>query len=57
VPVDAFWAISLYNAEGYYVHFGGCGDDRPNRLPIMDGWKPRPAARTAVTTNSRAFPD
>ena len=20
------------------VHFGGCGDDRPNCLPIMDGW-------------------
>ena len=21
------------------VHFGGCADDRPNCLPIMDGWK------------------
>lgn len=20
------------------VHLGGCGDDRPNCLPIMDGW-------------------
>jgi hypothetical protein len=20
------------------VHFGGCGDERPNCLPIMDGW-------------------
>ena len=20
------------------VHFGGCDDDRPNCLPIMDGW-------------------
>ena len=31
------------------VHFGGCGDGRPNCLPIMDGWnyvvrlyRPRP---------------
>jgi hypothetical protein len=73
VPVDAFWSISLYNAEGFFepnernansvnnitaarnddesitVHFGGCGDDRPNCLPIMEGWnyivrlyRPRP---------------
>ncbi len=21
------------------VHLGGCGDDRPNCLPLMDGWK------------------
>lgn len=31
------------------IHFGGCGDNRPNCLPIMDGWnymvrlyRPRP---------------
>ena len=62
VPVDGFWSISVYNADGFFeandrhaysvnnitatpnddgsvtVHFGGCGDDRPNCLPIMDGW-------------------
>jgi hypothetical protein len=73
VPVDAFWSISLYNAEGFFqandrnaysinnltatpngdgsvtINFGGCSDDRPNCLPIMDGWnyvvrlyRPRP---------------
>jgi|SoimicmetaTmtLPB_FD_contig_61_764236_length_1602_multi_2_in_0_out_0_1 hypothetical protein len=62
VPVDGFWSISVYNAEGFFVahdhdavsindvtavrdadgsvtvRFGGPPDDRPNRLPIMDGW-------------------
>lgn len=73
VPVDGFWSISLYNADGFFqandrgaysvnnitatpnddgsvtVQFGGCGDRRPNCLPIMDGWnyvirlyRPRP---------------
>jgi len=73
VPVDGFWSISVYNADGFFepndrdaysvnnitakpnadgsitVHFGGCGDDRPNCLPITDGWnyiirlyRPRP---------------
>jgi hypothetical protein len=72
VPVDGFWSISVYNADGYFepndrnaysvndltakanedgsvtVHFGG-GDDRPNAIPIMEGWnytvrlyRPRP---------------
>jgi hypothetical protein len=83
VPVDAFWSISLYNADGFFeandrgaysvnsvtamrnadgtvtVHFGGCGDDRPNCLPIMDGWnyivrlyRPRPE----VLDGSWSFP-
>ena len=73
VPVDGFWSISVYNADGYFepndrnaysinnitatpdqdgsvtVHFGGCNDDRPNCIPIMNGWnytvrlyRPRP---------------
>ena len=73
VPVDGFWSISVYNADGYFepndrdahsvnnitaarnadcsvtVHFGGCADDRPNCLPLTDGWnytvrlyRPRP---------------
>jgi hypothetical protein len=83
VPVDAFWSISLYNADGYFepnernansinnitaaraddnsitVHFGGCDDNRPNCLPIMDGWnytvrlyRPRPE----ILNGSWTFP-
>jgi hypothetical protein len=83
VPVDGFWSISVYNADGYFeandrdaysvndltatpnddgsvtVHFGGCDDDRPNCLPIMDGWnytvrlyRPRPE----VLDGSWTFP-
>lgn len=83
VPVDAFWSISLYNAEGFFeenergaysvnsvtgtknadgsmtVHLGGCGDDRANCLPVMNGWnytvrlyRPRPA----VTGGGWVFP-
>jgi hypothetical protein len=83
VPVDGFWSISVYNAEGFFeandrqaysvnnitatanddgsvtVHFGGCGDDRPNCLPIMGGWnytvrlyRPRPE----VLDGSWTFP-
>ena len=83
VPVDGFWSISVYNADGFFepndrhaysvnnltatpnddgsvtVHFGGCGDDRPNCLPIMEGWnytvrlyRPRPE----VLDGSWTFP-
>jgi hypothetical protein len=73
VPVNAFWSISLYDPDGFFVpsslgavsvnsvtatpdadgsvtvHFGGCGDGRPNCLALMEGWnvivrlyRPRP---------------
>ena len=30
---------AIRDADGSVtVHFGGCGDGRPNCLPIMDGW-------------------
>jgi hypothetical protein len=82
VPVDGFWSVSIYNADGFFepndrdaysvnnltarpnddgsvtVHFGG-NDDRPNLLPIMDGWnytvrlyRPRPQ----VLDGSWTFP-
>jgi hypothetical protein len=84
VPVDGFWSISVYNADGFFepnerdaysvnnitatpndagsvtVHFGGCSDERPNCLPIMDGWnytvrlyRPRPE----VLDGSWTFPE
>ena len=80
VPVDAFWSITLYNADGFMqqnaqdaysvnsvsgvknddgsitVHLGG-EDDRPNNLPIMDGWnylirlyQPRPEVLNGTWT-------
>jgi hypothetical protein len=48
------------NADGSItVHFGGCGDDRPNCLPITDGWNYivrlyRP--RAEILDGSWAFP-
>jgi hypothetical protein len=82
VPVDGFWSISVYNADGYFepnernaysvnnltaqraadgsviVHFGG-DDERPNLLPIVDGWNYtvrlyRP--RREILDGSWAFP-
>lgn len=84
VPVDAFWSISVYGADGFFVpndrnaynvnsvmaarnsdgsitvHFGGCEDDRPNCLPISEGWDYlirlyRP--RQAVLEGTWTFPD
>jgi hypothetical protein len=83
VPVDGFWSVSVYNADGFFerngrdaysinnitatpnddgsitTHFGGCGDSRPNCLPITDGWnyivrlyRPRPE----VLDGSWTFP-
>ena len=83
VPVDGFWSISVYNADGFFeanerdaysvnnitatpnddgsvtVRFGGCRDDRPNCVPIIDGWnytvrlyRPRPE----VLDGSWSFP-
>ena len=83
VPVDGFWSISVYNADGFFerndrdaysvnnitatpnpdgtitVSFGGCADDRPNCLPIVDGWnyavrlyRPRPE----IVDGSWTFP-
>ena len=87
VPVDGFWSISVYNAEGFFVandrdavsinnvtavsdadgsvtvHFGGCSDDRPNCLPIMEGWnylvrlyRPRPEVLDGTWTFPGATP-
>jgi hypothetical protein len=62
VPVDAFWSVSVYNADGFFeanergvyninsvtaqrnpegtisINFGAGDADRPNYIPIMDGW-------------------
>ena len=78
VPVDGFWSISVYNADGFFepndrnaysvnnitatpdadgsvtVHFGGCADDRPNCLPIMEAGTTRCACTDRDRTCSTA---
>lgn len=46
-----------------HVHFGGCADDRPNCLPIMEGWnyavrlyRPRPEVLSGEWTFPEAKP-
>jgi Protein of unknown function (DUF1214) len=81
VPVDGFWSISVYNAEGFFeandrhaysvnnttsvpnddgsvtVHFGGCGDDRPNCLPIMGRLELHRPALPAAARGARRLLD
>lgn len=44
-------------SSGVSVHFGGCADDRPNCIPIMDDWdcivqlyRPRPEIKSGEWT-------
>jgi hypothetical protein len=86
VPVDGFWSVSVYNADGFFVandrdvvsvnnvtavpdadgavtvHFGG-SDDRPNCIPVMEGWnylvrlyRPRPEVLAGTWTVPGATP-